>query len=336
MRPTIRDVARRLNLSITTVSRALDGYTDVAVATRQLVVRTAQEMGYVPNRAARQLRRRRTETVGFILPGGTGRFDESFFSEFIAGLGDELAGQKFDLLVSIASDEQAEYDLYQRWLSGSKVDGFVLNRVRRQDWRMQFLAQQGKPFVALGCSADPLDYPCVQVDGSNGFIDLVRHVRENGFKRFAFVGGPDQLVSHIDRLEWFRSALEANGLAFDPAISLSADMTSTGGYQVAQFLLALPEPPDAILCVNDETAFGVLHAAHERGLAVGREIAVAGFDGVQDTRHTEPPLTTLDIPVYEIARLLVRMLLAEIAGDMLPDRQVKIKPVLLTRASTGS
>jgi DNA-binding LacI/PurR family transcriptional regulator len=112
-------------------------------------------------------------------------------------------------------------------------------------------------------------------------------------------------------------------------------MTGNGGYDAATQLLALADPPDAILCVNDEIAFGALHAAHEHGLAVGHDIAIAGFDGVQDSCHTEPPLTTLDIPVPEIARQLVHMLLSKINGDALESDEIIIHPKLLIRASTG-
>ena len=112
-------------------------------------------------------------------------------------------------------------------------------------------------------------------------------------------------------------------------------MTSTGGYQSAIELLSLPDPPDAIICVNDETAFGVLHAAHKHGLEIGNILAVAGFDGIQEAKHTEPPLTTLDIPVFDIARQLVDMLLKTIAREEVTT-PVFIQPALLVRQSTGS
>ena len=128
---TIRDVAGKLHLSITTVSRALDGYDDVAEETRELVIETANRMGYAPNRAARQLRRQKAETVGFIIPAISKRFSEPFFTEFISGMGEELSDQNYDLLVSNARTDEAERELYQRWANGHKVDGFVLNRMRR-------------------------------------------------------------------------------------------------------------------------------------------------------------------------------------------------------------
>jgi LacI family transcriptional regulator len=334
MRPTIRDVAKKLNLSITTVSRALDGYDDVAEETRQLVIETARKLGYTPNRAARQLRRQKAETVGYILPAGAQHFAEPFFTEFIAGLGNELAPRNYDLLVSAVASEADEHEMYRRWAESGKVDGFILNRLRVKDWRVKFLSRQHIPFATLDYSGSGR-YPCIRVDGAEGYIDLVRHISENGFQKFAFIGGPSNLVSQAERLDWFCRAIKAYKLRLNEKLILSADLTSTGGYQCAIKLLTLPDPPDAILCVNDETAFGVLHAAHRHGLEIGKDLTVAGFDGVQEARHTEPPLTTLDIPVFDIARQLVDMLLKTIAGEAIKT-PVFIKPALLVRPSTGN
>jgi len=332
---TIKDVAKAMNISIATVSRALDGYDDVAAETRQRVIETAQKMGYSPNRAARQLRRQKAETVGFILPANAQRFDEPFFMEFISGLGDALSEQNFDLLVANAKTEEMERSLYERWINSRKVDGIVLNRIQKQDWRVQYLTNANMLFTALGKSQDGVEYPHIRIDGAQGYVELVQHLLANGFSRMAFIGGHENLINHIDRLHWFQSALEKFGIPVDSKMCPSADMTSTGGYIVAGQLLALPAPPNAILCVNDETAFGVLHAAHEHRLIIGREIAIAGFDGVQDAIHTEYPITTLKIPVSNVARQLVYMLLAMINGKPLAERQVKIEPKLIITESTG-
>jgi LacI family transcriptional regulator len=334
MRPTIRDVAKKLNLSITTVSRALDGYEDVAEQTRQLVIKTAKQMDYAPNRAARQLRLQKAETMGFIIPSSSKRFDEPFFAEFIAGLGEELSSKNFDLLVSNATTDEGERNLYHRWVNSRKVDGFILNRVHKHDWRVNYLSEEDVPFAALGKSYDGMDCPCIRIDGADAYLDLVRHIQENGFSRFAFVGGPSDLIDHIERLQWFRSALKKCGLEVDRTKVASTDMSSTGGYEATRTLLTRSLPPDAILCANDEIAFGALHAAHEQGLSIGTDVAVVGFDGVQDAKHSEPPLTTLDIPVFDIARQLVDMLLNTIEGKAV-DSPVFIEPQLLIRSSTS-
>lgn len=334
MRPTIRDVAKELNLSITTVSRALDGYDDVAEETRQLVIKTAKKMHYAPNRAARQLRLQRAETVGFIIPSLSKRFNEAFFTEFIAGLGEELSTWNFDLLVSNATTDEGERNLYHRWVNSNKVDGFILNRIHKHDWRVRYLSQQDIPFVALGKSKDRLNYPYIRIEGADAYLNLVRQIQRKGFSRFAFVGGPNDLIEHIERLHWFKTGLKKCSLQVERGNVVSTDMSSTDGYEATRALLTSSIPPDAIFCVNDEIAFGALHAAHELGLKIGTDIAVAGFDGVQDAKYSEPPLTTLDIPVFEIARQLVKMLLKTITGETVVS-PILIKPNLLLRPSTG-
>ncbi|MGE5249950.1 MAG: LacI family DNA-binding transcriptional regulator [Bacteroidota bacterium] len=334
MRPTIRDVARKLHLSITTVSRALDGYEDVAEETRERVIEAASLIGYAPNRAARQLRRQKADTVGFIIPALSKRFSEPFFTEFISGMGEELSSQNYDLLVSNARTDEQERELYRRWISGNKVDGFVLNGICSHDWRVEYLSKSDIPFVALGKSLDGVDYPYIRITGAKAYLDLVRHIREKGFARFAFIGGPGEIMNHVERLRWFKLALEKCGLPLQPEHLLATDMTSMGGYEAAKRLLSLPQPPDALLCVNDETAFGALHAAHEHGLEIGTQLAIAGFDGIRESKYTEPPLTTLDIPVHDIARKLIDMLLRTLSNR--PGESVaRIKPILIIRESTG-
>ncbi len=189
MSTTIRDVANRLNLSITTVSRALDGYADVAEETRRLVFKTADEMGYVPNQAARQLRRRRSDAIGYILPADKPRFSDPFFAEFIAGLGDEASAHGLDLLVSTAPPGSLiEQRAYERWTHGRKVDGLILNRIHLYDWRVQYLAQAQFPFVTLERSLDPYDYPSVEVDGRCWFRTLIDHLVSLGHRRIAYIG----------------------------------------------------------------------------------------------------------------------------------------------------
>ena len=274
MSVTIRDVAHQLNLSITTVSRALDGYQDVAEETRREVVRTAREMGYVPNRAARQLRRQRADTIGYILPSSAPRFREPFYSELISGIGDEVAQKGYDLLVGSAPpDEMPEQDIYRRWVQGHKVDGLIINRVRQSDWRIRYLIEQNFPFMSLESAPEMEDYlQCafVEVDGRSGLKQVVRHLVERGHRKIAYIGGPGNLKLEVDRLAGFYEGLAASGVALHPDYIIEGRLNSLGGYEEALQLLSLQDPPTAIACVNDLTAIGVLQAAHERGIEVGQ------------------------------------------------------------------
>lgn len=335
MPTTIREVAQRLNLSITTVSRALDGYQDVAEETRQLVVRTAEEMGYVPNQAARQLRRRRSDTIGYILPAQTPRFSNPYFAELVAGFGDEASECGFDLLVSTAPpDSPTERRAYENWTHGQKVDGLFLSRIRLRDWRVQYLSHNGIPFVTFGRSLDELEYPSVEVDWRKWFRAVIDHLYALGHRRIAYIGAASDLKIQADRYKGYLEGLLAHELILDPSLVAQGDLTTEGGYRAAMLLLSISNPPTAIACIDDTTAIGVLHAARESGRIVGQDLAVAGFDGIEGSEHTQPPLTTVNQPVYQIARQMAQMLIAQISGDTLPSNSVYIEPKMEIRMST--
>ncbi len=335
MAVTIREVAKRLKLSITTVSRALDGYDDVAEKTRQRVTRVAREMGYVPSRAARQLRRQQADAIGYILPASGTHFTDPFFSEFIAGLGDEATSHNYDLLVSTASpDSPAERTIYERWVRSRLIDGVVLSRMRLHDWRAKYLVQNNFPFVAHGHTHQRHKFPYIEVDSRAGFSLLVNHLVERGHRRIAYIGAPSKFTLQNDRLDGYRDGLVAAGIPFDAALIAEGDLSRTGGYAAAFPLFDLAQPPTAIIGVNDLTAIGAMRAARERGLIVGKDVAIAGYDGTDDSEHTQPPLTTLRQEVYEIARQLAQMLIARISGERIECKQI-IRPQLIVRESTG-
>lgn len=335
MSVTIHDVARKLNLSITQVSRALNGYEDVSDETRARVIQTAREMGYSPSMAARQLRGKRADALGCVVPTSVPRLSDPFFSEFIAGMGDVVTPNNIDLVISTAPPGSAgEQALYRRWVQSERVDGVALTRTRLNDWRVKFLWEARVPFVAAGHCDLPIEFPFVEVDGRAGMMALVKHLVECGHRRIGYIGGPADLVLQMDRLEGYKEGLESVGMPLDEWLMVEADMTRTGGKQAAHRLLDLTRPPTAIIGVNDLTAIGVLRAAHERGLVVGRDLAVTGFDNIEDSANTSPPLTTLNHPVYQIARRLGEMLLKRISGEPLSEEQVILQPELIIRESS--
>jgi DNA-binding LacI/PurR family transcriptional regulator len=337
MRTTIRDVARRLNLSITTVSRGLDGYDDVSEDTRKLIIQTAAEMGYSPNRAARQLRRQQTDSIGYILPSANSGLADPFFSDFIAGLADEAADNNFDLLISTAAPESdSEQAIYQRWVQSGKVDGMVLNRLLMDDWRVKYLVDRQIPHVSLERTAHSGNFSGVEVNARAGILELMEHLVNQGHSRIAYIGANLDYKIEQDRREAYLEGLKWAAITPNPALMTRAELTPAGGYQAALHLFDLALTPTAIFCVNDLTAIGAMHAAHERGMKVGRDIAIAGFDGIADSAHTQPGLTTIDQPVYDISRKLVSLLLALIKGESPEPRSVEIRPRLIIRESTGN
>lgn len=333
---TIRDLAKKLNLSITTVSRALDGYSDVSAETRQRVIQAADEMGYQPSYIARNLRKRRSGSIGYILPTASPQFSDPFYTSFLTGLCDESATRRVDLLVASAPPgTRQEQEQYQRWVLSGRVDGMVLNRIRRQDWRIEFLEAQKLPFTGLGASLSSDSYSRVEVDERGGMAALTRHLIEQGHRRIAFIGGAADLSLQFERSGGYRQALQEAGIPLDPQLEVQGDLSEQRGYELALQLLNSPDPPTALIGCNDLTALGAHRAALEMNLNIGEEIAIAGYDGLPETAFTVPPITTLVQPTYEIARRLAGMLIECINGGVSEVQVVRVEPRLVLRASSG-
>lgn len=335
MAVTIKDIAERTGKSITTVSRALAGYDDVAPETKVLVRQVADELGYEPNLLAQRLQKQRTDTIGLILPTFGPRFSDPFFSEFLAGVGNRAARSGFDLLVSTQAPGADEVSAYRRKVQGRQVDGFIVVRTRRQDTRIDYLRRAGVPFVVFGRTEGTLDFPFVDEDGVLGMRLMAEHLARLGYRRIACIAPPDELMFAHHRLAGLREGLSEHGVVLDESLIYHSDLTQRGGYAIAERLLAGSQPLDAIAAGNDLMALGAMSAAQSRGLAVGQDLAITGFDDIPMAEHSHPPLTTLHQPIYEIAATLTEMLLAIIAGQTPEQSQVILKPRLVIRRSCG-
>ncbi len=336
MPATLKEIARRTGKSITTVSRALADYDDVSPETKALVRRVADELGYTPNLLARRLRKRRSETVGLILPTFGPRFSDPFFSEFIAGVGNMAAEYGYDLLVSTQPPGERELQVYRQKILSRQVDGFVIVRTRRQDARIQLLRDLGFPFVAFGRTEGDLDFPFVDVDGTKGMRMVVEHLIGLGHRRIACLAPPPDLLFAEHRLLGIRQALAEAGIDPTNYPVILGDLTQRSGFETTMRLLDTPDQPTAIVACNDLMALGAMSAIQERGLVVGRDIAVTGFDDIPMAEHAHPPLTTVHQPIYQIGKMVCEMLIRLVQGETLSPSQVILEPKLVVRQSCGS
>jgi LacI family transcriptional regulator len=334
---TLKDIAAHLGLSITTVSRALAGYGDVAETTRQRVLQAAQEMGYVPDATARRLQKGRTDTIGFVIPTSGPRFSDPYFSELLAGIGNEAARHGFDLLVSTcAPDTPAEETAYRHKVEGRLVDGLLVVRTRVKDRRIEYLSRIGFPFVAFGRSDLDVEFPYVDEDGFRGLELVTQHLIALGHQRFACIAPPQDLMFSQYRCAGLEATLRRNGLAIDPRSYIHSDLTQRGGFGAMNELLDLSLPPTAVIACNDLMALGAISAAQKRGLAVGHDVAITGFDDIPLAEHTHPPLTTIHQPIYDIGRQICHMLIRLVRGEKVADRHVLLQPELVIRESCGA
>jgi LacI family transcriptional regulator len=214
----------------------------------------------------------------------------------------------------------------------------ILNRMRIEDWRVSYMTQEKFPFVGLESSdfvSPQARCGFIEVDSRNAFCELVEHLAANGHRRIAYIGGAEEFKIHHQRLQGYKDGLEAVGLTFDPGLVGLGSFESDGGYAHAHALLTMPDPPSAILCINDMTALGALQAAQDLGVKVGENLALSGFDGSDFTRHTRPSLTTIRQPLYDMACQLVDMLIQLVNGVPLVEPVVHLKPEIILRESTS-
>ena len=336
MSVTLKDIARKVGYSVTTVSRALNDYDDVSQETKQLIKRVAQEMGYHPNVIAQSLQRRRTNTVGFIVPATDRYLSDPYFLELLAGIGDGAASCDFDLLVSTCKPmDTKERVVYERIVKGHRVDGIVVARTRCDDERIAYLVSEGFPLVAFGRTASDLDFPYLDVDGEKGVCEAVKYLTNLGHRRIGFISPSLYLMFAEHRLAGYERALQDSGLEFDPALVIEGNLTQARGHQRMEQLLDLEEPPTAVVTGNDLMAFGAMEAAQERGLVVGRDVAVIGFDDVPLAAYFHPTLTTIRQPIYDIGKMLSQTLIEIVQGEELAERQIILQPELVIRESSG-
>jgi LacI family transcriptional regulator len=333
---TLKSLSKATGFSVTTVSRALGGFDDVNQETRRVILEEAQRQGYEPNLQARLLQGQRSQTVGLIMPTYGPRFSDPFFSEFVGGIGNEAASAGFDLLLSTHAPTPDEIESYRRMISSRRVDGFILSRVRMNDARIEFLLREKMPFVVFGRTQSSQEYVFIDVDGEAGQRELTKHLLDVGHERIAYITPPQNLTFTQLRVRGFHQAMSARALGVPPQYLIEGDLTEAGGYRAAEALLTLAEPPSAIMTGNDLMAFGVMSLIQSRGLRVGVDIAVGGFDDIPAAEHVHPGLTTIHQPIYQIGQQVTRLLLDMIAGNPPEQSGTLLLPRLIVRGSTRS
>jgi LacI family transcriptional regulator len=238
-------------------------------------------------------------------------------------------------LVSTRKPGKAELEAYQSIVLGRRVDGFIIVRTRLQDSRIEYLQKADFPFAVFGRVKGNDDFYYVDEDSEQGMALIVDHLLSLGHKRFGVITPPENLMFTQFRMSGIQARLAEAGLELDDEMVYFGDLTQSCGYQLAKKLIDHPSPPTAIIACNDLMAFGAMSAVQERGLQVGEDISVTGFDDIPMSEYTHPPLTTLHQPIYQIGVKLSEMLIKTIRGEELDRRKEILKPALVIRQSSG-
>lgn len=332
MSVTIEQLSRQLNLSVSTVSKALNGYPDVAEETRQRVLAVARDLGYEPSAAARNLRRGRSDKIGFVFNSAL-PFISDYFAEVIVGAA--LAAATYGNNIVLYTNEGDSPDSLRQLARNREVDGLILvwNHVPLSITDMLF--ESGIPFIVLGRRIRHPFASYIAPDNYAGARELMNHLLALGHRRIGFTARPAMGLTHEDRYRAYCDALEEAGIALAPELVVQTEVEPRSGYYAAARLLDLAEPPTAIFAFHDFVAIDAQQAIHDRGLRIPEDIALAGFDGLRISLVTSPPITTVRQPLETIGRESVAALLNLINDENHPPIQ-KVLPVeLKVRESTA-
>ncbi len=331
----LKELSRRLGLSMTTVSRALNGYSDVSPRTRERVVSMARELGYAPNATARRLSSGRSETIGFVPQSLAAYYGNPYFADLLAGIGETLHAANFDLVLACVPEGEAPLDVCRKLVEGRRVDGLILDRTFTADPRVEYLAGRGFPFATLGRDRQAARHAFVDLDGERALEMATMRLLELGHREIAFIAADPRFNFVRERLAGYRRALARAGIVPRRELLRHDGFGEEAGARAARALMRLRPRPTALLCIEDLTAIGAMRALRGLGLRPGREVSVIGYNDIPLARVAEPPLSTIRMPIRDAGRRLAAMVLALLDGADPGELQEIWEPELILRESDG-
>ena len=330
---TLRDIARQLNISISTVSRALGGSPDINKDTRKAVMEIAKELAYEPNQVAQNLRKNKTNTLGMIVP----ELATHFFSANLSGFQDVAAGKGYNVMICQSNESYEEEIKNINTLVASRVDGLIisLSKETRNYDHLQSLFNRGIPLVFFDRVCDEINTSRIIVDDHDGAFKATEHLIEMGYKRIAHLSGPENLSISKRRLEGYLDAMKKHNMPVLPEFVRHSSLSERDVIDQVNALLNLPEPPDALFAINDPAAVQALQVIKERGLKVPEDLALVGFNNDPVTALLEPSLTTIAQPAFQLGQLAARHILEQInhPTEFIPQKVV-LKTELIIRNSS--
>lgn len=313
--PTLDEVAVLAGVSRATVSRVVNDSPRVSPEARKAVQAAVDALRYVPNRMARSLVTRRTDTIALVLSESKSQlFSDPFFASIVRGLSAHLADTDLNLVLLAARDER-DQEKVGRYVRQGHVDGVILMSLHGDDLLPDILAGSHVPVVLSGRPLDGRAVSFVDADNVGGGSTATGHLLGLGRTRIATITGPLDMVAGQDRYAGYRDALAGDGRPVDPALVAEGDFSEAGGLRAMTALLERAPDLDAVFVASDPMAVGALQALRAAGRRVPEDVAVVGFDDAALAQSTDPPLTTIAQPLEDMTGLMVDVLLRQIEGE---------------------
>jgi LacI family transcriptional regulator len=330
-RVDIHTVAQLANVSIATVSRTINHNASVNPKMANRVWEVIRELNYLPNTQARALVSGRSRLLGLIVSEIT----NPFFPELIQGFEDVAVEHGYEILIGSTNYDPERMKSCIRRMIERKAEGVAVMTFGIEEPLLDQLADRKIPLVFVDVGPERPGISLLRVDYHHGIRQGVQHLAALGHRDIAFVTGPLSLHSAHSRLAAFQRAMQECGIVVDTRWIVEGDHTMEGGIAAAEKLLTGARLPTAVMCSNDMTAIGVLHKAYRAGLRVPDDLSIIGFDNIHITQMTIPPLTTIQMSCFDLAREAVMALRAHVEQTPAPKRDYPIETQLVVRETTG-
>jgi len=328
----MRDVAERAGVSVTTVSHVINGTRHVSDELRNRVLEAMQALAYQPNALARSLRRNESCTIGMILPDAM----NPYFAEIARSIEDTSFSEDYSVIICNSDGNLAKELNYINVLMEKRVDGIIFVAAGMSAEHIRMLQDKRMPVVVVDRDSPGVMVDSVQINNAAGGWLATSHLIELGHTHIACIAGPSDVTPSGERVDGYRRALHEAGLPILAENIVRGDFHAASGYQITKELLARDKRPTAIFACNDLMAIGALSAAKAMGFRVPEDISVVGFDDIYLAAYSNPPLTTVRQPKYEMGQLATKLLLERIQDPDLPPRTPLLDTELMIRASTCS
>ncbi len=330
---TIRDLASKLNVSISTVSRALRNAPDINQETRQAILDMAQKLKYEPNRVAQSLRSNKTNTLGVIVP----EIAFHFFSSSISGIQEYAAHQGYTIMITQSMETYAMEKDNLQMLVSNRVDGLIIS-LSSQTKNVEHLSavlEKNIPIIMFDRVSDDLNVSKVVVDDYDGAFKAVSHLIETGCRRIAYLGGPEYLYISQQRKRGYFDALKKHNLSVIDELVVHTKDLQSDPENCARRLLELPDRPDAVFCFIDPFAITLMQLAKEKGISIPEELSIIGFTNEPVSQYIEPSLTTVAQPAFELGQEAAKLFFEQILDKEDFEPVTKVVPTeLIIRNST--
>jgi len=335
MAVTIKDVAKLANVSPSTVSRVIANNPRISEETKRKVRKAMEELGYHPNFQARSLANKSTETIGVIMPSSTNyAFRNPFFPEVLRGISTKAHENGYGLYLSTGTSEEEIFKEVVSMVQGGRVDGIILLYSRVNDKVMSYLKEENFPFTVVGRPHEFSD-EITHVDNDNiqMTMDVTNYLINLGHERIAFVGGNLDLVVTIDRTQGYKLALQNAGIPFREEYIIHEKFLREGGREAIKALLSLNEPPTALVVADDIMAFGMLSHLESLNIQVPKDISIISFNNLMIAEYFKPPLTTVDINIFQLGFEATNCLIEIIKNPKSHAKRITIPAKLIERQS---